>query len=91
MNASTFLKNLGINQPGIYDEDNCYVVDLNSSDEFFKIYSLLDKSDELYPDDNLTLMDETESYIVFDNDDFQITLIADLEGDIYTLNVKELK
>ena len=90
MNASKILKDLNIDKNGTFSDDNCYVIDLDDSKEFFKIYSILDKSELLEADDDLTLMDADESYIVYDGDDYQISLIADLEADTYRIVLKEI-
>ena len=84
-----FLKQLGINKPVVKGSGGIYTVDLEDSDEYGKMYSLLDKSklvDEIPDSSQMTY--ETAS-IQFESDEYLITLLADFEADSYKITIKE--
>ena len=86
-----FLKSIGINKVGAYSKNDSYVIDLDDSEEFGKIFSTLDNNDELeYMDENnlLTVSNATMTYRY--NDEYQIQLLADFNNDTYKLVVNEL-
>lgn len=77
------LQELGIEERGNYSKDDSYVVDLPNSDEFGKIYSKLDKNDDVeYLEDN-SLLTVNNASMYYRYDDIQITLIADFLNDEY--------
>lgn len=86
-----FLKEVGITQVGHYTKSNSYVIDIENSDEYGKIYSSLDKCDKLEEDEDSSNVTIHTSNIVFESDDFQFILIADLDQDTYKLVCKEIK
>lgn len=90
--AETILKNLGINKSGTYSEDGSFVVDIDSSDEFGKIFSILEDSDLLTPqEDNGILTDESANMnYLYEDGDFLISLSGDLENDIYQMTITEI-
>ena len=90
--AETVLKNLGINKSGTYSEDGSFVVDIDSSDEFGKIFSILEDSDLLIPqEDNGILTDESANMnYLYEDEDFLISLSGDLENDIYQMTITEI-
>jgi hypothetical protein len=90
--AETILKNLGINKSGTYSEDGSFVVDIDSSDEFGKIFSILEDSDLLIPqEDNGILTDESANMnYLYEDEDFLISLSGDLENDIYQMTITEI-
>lgn len=84
-----FLKELGINKTAVKGSGNIYTVDIENSDEYGKIYSILDKSklvDEIPDSSQMTY--ETAS-IQFEGDDYLITLLADFDEDTYKMTIKE--
>jgi hypothetical protein len=86
-----FLKDIGITSKGHYGEDKSYIIDIDDSDEFGKYYSRLGKSDLLDEDENSSLIAEENASIVFEGDDYIITLLADFDKDLYKLVCKEIK
>lgn len=83
------LKKLGIYLDGEFSKDGSYVVDIYDSDEFGRVYSTLEKNDdveELYSNSLLTIHNSSISYLY---DNYQITLIADFEQDLYKLIISE--
>lgn len=90
--AETILKNLGVDKSGTYSEDGSFVVDIDSSDEFGKIFSILEDSDLLIPqEDNGILTDESANMnYLYEDEDFLISLSGDLENDIYQMTITEI-
>jgi hypothetical protein len=84
-----FLEKLGITQVGHYTKTNTYIIDIEDSDEYGKIYSLLDKSSEIEEDEDSSTITVHTSNIVFESDNYQLTLIADFDQDTYKLVCKE--
>ena len=84
-----FLRNLGITQQGNVDNDGNYVIDLESDKEFNKVFSILDKSEELDENDEMSVANIEVSNIMYESDDFTINLIADFAQNIYKLVIQE--
>ena len=79
-----FLKELGITNK-VEETDQGYIVTIEDSNEFAKIYSKLDRSDlidEVIESSQITPDTISVQYV---NDDYTLTLLGDLEGDVYTL------
>ena len=89
MYLEKFLEKLGITQIGHYTKTNTYIIDIEDSDEYGKIYSLLDKSEEVEEDDDSSTVTVHNSNIVFESDNYQFTLMADFDQDTYKLVCKE--
>ena len=89
MYLKKFLEQLGITQVGHYTKSNSYIIDIEDSNEYGKIYSLLDKSDEVEEDDDSSTITIHNSNIVFESEEYQFTLIADFDQDTYKLVCKE--
>lgn len=85
------LKDLGITKVGSYARDGSYVIDLDSSEEFGKIYSLLENSEDLdYMEENNLLTVTNASMTYRHDNDYQLQLLADFNYDTYKLVVNEL-
>lgn len=85
------LRELGIDLEGTYDSEGGYVVDLNSSNQFGKIYSKLDKSDDLnFLESNSILTTDNASLIYRYEDEAELTLLGDFNNDKYQLVVNKL-
>ncbi len=90
MYLEKFLEKIGISQVGHYTKSNSYVIDIEDSDEYGKIYSSLDKCEELVEDEDSSTITVHTSNIVFESEDYQFTLIADFDQDTYKLVCKEI-
>lgn len=86
MEINEFFKQLGVDKNIINEENNEYIVELQDSDEFATIYTRLSKLDNI--DLIQTLMDEAHSMSEYMSDDYDITLSADFDKDIYKLVVE---
>ena len=87
MSVEKILSNLDIKNVGHYEKDGKkYVIELDTSDEFSKLYSKLDNAglDEI-GDENL--VSETLWLLVYKYDDYYLKLIANSEKDSYKLVV----
>lgn len=77
-----FAKKLGIEHLGEMEE-NKYVVPLLDSDEYSKVYTILDKSDLVELDTSCTLVTDKVSELQYFNDDFVVKLDANFVDDLY--------
>lgn len=84
------LVELGINKPGEYGRNNTYVVDIDNSDEFGKIYSILDKNDEVEQNEENSLLTLHNASIYYLYGEYQINLIGDFDANQYRLVLTEL-
>lgn len=85
-----FLKKLGINKTAVKGGGNIYTVDIENSDEYGRIYSKLDKSDQVEEIPDSSQMTYETASIQFENDEYLITLLADFEEDTYKMTIKEI-
>ena len=90
MYLEKFLNNIGISNVGHYTKSNAYVIDLEDSNEYGKVYSCLDKCEKLEEDEDSSTLTIHNSNIVFESEDYQFVLIADFDQDTYKLVCKEL-
>lgn len=84
-----FLNSIGISGDFLVSEDGCLTLDISDSAEFSKIYSKLDKCEELNEDEDSTQVTYEASSVQFVNDKYTITLLGDLENDTYKLVCRE--
>lgn len=85
-----FLKELGITLDGHVNENGHYVIDIDDSDEFGKIFSRLDKSTLVDEDEESSSLTLDTANIQYMGDEYNITLMADFENDTgYKLIVRE--
>lgn len=83
------LRKLGVVLDGEFTKDGSYVADIYDSDEFGRVYSALEKNDEveeLYDHSLLTIHNTSVSYLY---GDYQITLVADFDQNLYKLTMSE--
>ncbi|MBO7696645.1 MAG: hypothetical protein J6T10_28795 [Methanobrevibacter sp.] len=83
------LRKLNIYLEGSYSKDGSYVVDIYDSDDFGRIYSLLDNNNSVEELDDSSLLNQHSANISYLYDDYQLTLIADFDEDLYKLVVTE--
>ena len=90
MSAEEFARELGITQPGSY-VDGVYVIPLNNSNEYSRIYTILDKSDKCDLDGEEINLDVQQSLMVYLADEFDIKLQANFDTDDYSVSFEEVK
>lgn len=83
------LEKIGIDKEYIQSDDNTYVIDIDNSNEYGKIYTKLDNSELLEEDSDSSTITIDNSNIKFDGDTFEFTLIADFVADEYKLVIKD--
>lgn len=83
------LREIGINYKGEKSKDGSYVVDLPDSAAFGRVFSLLDKSDVVEPDDESSQLTAETTSMQFVNEEYTITLLGDLENDSYKVVIRE--
>ena len=91
MNEQEYLKQLNINKLGEYSDD-AYVVDLLDSTEYGKVFSILDRSDDLdIMQDNQVVTTEGSS-LTYESlsQPYLLSLLADWEGNVYQLVVSKI-
>ena len=91
MDEQEYLKQLNINKSGEYSDD-AYVVDLLDSTEYGKVFSILDRSDDLdIMQDNQVVTTEGSS-LTYESlsQPYLLSLLADWEGDVYQLVVSKI-
>ena len=84
-----FAKDLGITKEGYETTNGSYVVELDNSNEFAKIYSLLDKSEQSDLDIETIHMNEDLVEMTYLTDGFDVTLRANLKENKYMVEIKE--
>ena len=85
------LKKIGITEVGYYSKEKNYVIDLEDSNHFNKVFSKLQKSDLVDENEGSSVVNLSVSNILFLSDDYSLNLIADFDQDIYKLVVTELE
>lgn len=87
-----FIKNLNLNKSGHY-ENNKYIIDLSDSNEYSKMYTLLDNSSLVSLDPESTQISESSSMLIYNDDDlkFDIKLSANYNQDEYKIIISEIK
>lgn len=91
MTLPDVLKELGLNYDGTYSRDGEYVVDLaDSSDDFGKAYSTLDRNDdaEYMQENSLLTVDNASMYYRYK--DYMINIIADFNNNHYKIVIQTL-
>ena len=77
-----FAKQLGIEFPGEVIDDK-YIIPLTNSDEYSKMYTLLDKSELVDLDTSTTLVTDKVSELIYVGDEFIVKLDANFKEDLY--------
>jgi len=83
-----FAKQLGIEYPGEMINGK-YVIPLSNSDEYSKIYTLLDKSDVVELDTSCTLVTDKVSELQYFNDNYVVKLDANFSDDLYRVVISK--
>lgn len=77
-----FAKQLGITEPGELVNGK-YIIPLMNSDEYSKVYTILDKSDLVDLDGTATLVTDKVSELKYVGDEFTVKLDANFVDDFY--------
>ena len=90
MSAQEFAKQLGITQEGSY-VDGVYVINLEDSNEYSRVYTILDKSDLCDLDVEEINLDVQSSLLVYLANDFDIKLQANFDTNSYSVSFEEVR
>lgn len=84
-----FLKELGIQGTPQRTDENTYVLDIEGSDNYGRIYSRLDRSELVEEDEQASQLTFDTSSLRYENDEYQLTLLADFNEDRYQLVIQK--
>lgn len=92
MEIKEYLKSIGVAQSGSIGKDGAYVIDLLDSNEYGKMFSTLEKCDDLDIMEENQVVTEQGSSLLYESESqpYLLNLIADWEGDIYQLVVNTI-
>ena len=84
-----FLKSLGITGP-IEVVDGVPTVILKNSNEYARVYSILERSDlvDIIPED--AVINASIASLKYESDEFELVLSGDLSRNIYKLTIEEI-
>ena len=85
------LKSIGITEEGHMSSGNNYIIDLEDSDHYNRIFSKLDKSDLVEENEDSSVVNLEVTNILYLANGYSLNLIADFEQDTYKLVVTELE
>ena len=88
MEMKEFVAKLGIYIEGRMDGEK-YIIELSDSDEYSRMYTLLDSSDLVEIEEDATLLTDKVGELLFTDDMFNIKLVGNFDSDIYRLVVTE--
>lgn len=89
MRIEEFVKDLGIESEVEYDNGVATVI-LKDSNDYAKVYTLLSDSDLVDLEPESVVINQELTSLKLTNEDFEVTLSADLERDIYKLVIEEV-
>ena len=84
------LRQIGIDLPGYYSKPDTYVIDLDSADEYSRIFAKLDKTDLVDEVEESSVSNVSVSNVMYTNDEYLLNIIADFDNDTYRLVVHKL-
>ncbi len=85
------LKEIGITEEGHMSSGGNYIIDLDDSDHYNRIFSKLDKSDLVEENEDSSVVNLEVTNILYLADGYSLNLIADFDQDTYKLVVTELE
>ena len=87
MDVNEYIKSIGIKYTANKSEDGNYIVDLPNSDEFGRVFSILEKADDLDQVEDNQIITEQGSSLMYESmsEPYLISLLADWEADLYQL------
>jgi hypothetical protein len=79
-----FAKKLNINLDGRMEGEK-YIIDIANSDEYSRMYTLLDNSDLVDIDEDSTLLTDKVGELLFIGDDYDVKLVGNFSQDLYRI------
>ena len=88
-----YLDSIGILDRGNISDDGAYVVDLNTSDDYGKIFSKLEKCEDLEILQDSQVVTEQGSSLIYESKstNYILNLISDWESDKYQLVINNIE
>ena len=83
-----FLKELGIQGTPQRSNENTYILDIDGSDNYGRIYSRLDRSELLEENEDASQLTIDTSSIRYESEKYDLTLLADFNADTYQLVIQ---
>lgn len=90
MKAEELSKKLNIDRDG-HEEEVGYVVTLNDSDDYARVYTLLDNSSYCELNTDVMLLSDEASLLNYETVNYSIDLVANFNEDTYKVVFKEKK
>ena len=93
MDINQYLKSIGIDKEPVESDSGSFVIDLLNSQEYGKMFSKLEKSEDLdILEDNQVIIEEGSS-LVYESisQPILISLLADFEGDKYQIVINNIE
>ena len=92
MDVKNFLDQIGIHYQGTESREGAYVIDLLDSDDYGRVYSILENCDELEIMYDNQVITEQGSSLMYEADaePYILNLIADFDEDKYQLIVNRI-
>ena len=93
MGIKEYLKSIGIQKEVYKSENGSYIIDILNSNEYGKIFGLLEKSNDLDPLEDNQVITEQGSSLVYESisEPYLLSLLADFSGDKYQLIINVLE
>ena len=93
MTEKEYLESIGITKTGAIGDDSSYVIDITDSNEYGKIFTILEKEDDLDPLEDNQVVTEQGSSLMYESmsEPYLLNLIADFDGDVYQLVVNRIE
>jgi len=88
MDIKEFAKKLGFDIEGVMEGDK-YIIELSNSNDYSRVYTLLDNSEFVDIDEDATLVTNKVGELLFLSDDFDVKLVANFAQDIYRVVITE--
>lgn len=93
MSVEEYLRSIGINEEPVKGDNNSYIVNIINSNQYGRIFSKLEKSNDLDPLEDNQVVTEEGSSLVYESESepFLLSLLADFTGDTYQLVINRLE
>jgi hypothetical protein len=84
MEMKEFAEKLGISVDGVLEGDK-YIIELVNSNDYSRVYTLLDNSELVDIDEDATLITDKVSELLFLGDEFDVKLVGNFVQDLYRI------
>lgn len=93
MSVEEYLKSIGINEEPVKSDNDSYVINIINSNQYGRIFSKLERSNDLDPLEDNQVVTEEGSSLVYESESepFLLSLLADFAGDTYQLVINKLE